>query len=104
MKRIQCTRRQLLNIGGALSLASLLPWAGVRAEDLICTDRSDLTPAQKAQRGAQHYVDASPMGKSKNCDNCAVFQPAADHACGSCLILPGPIHPAGYCDAWTDII
>lgn len=99
------SRRHLL--ASAMSLAMgvwLFKPRRANAADLICTDESQLTDAQRKQRLAQHYVDQSPLGAKKNCANCAIFQQGSAAACGSCVLIPGPIHPLGYCDAWTDMM
>lgn len=110
MVNFPISRRRLLQVAAALTvLPVLLKTQRASAVELICSDESQLDAAQRAQRVAQHYVDNSPLGAKKNCDNCVVFQAgAAGQAnaagvCGSCLILAGPIHPQGYCDAWTDM-
>lgn len=94
------TRRHLLSALLSMPLAAVALRAS--AAELICSD-GGLDAEQKKQRAAQHYVDLSPHGAKKNCANCAVFQ-AEDNACGSCVLVPGPIHPAAYCNAWTDMV
>lgn len=104
MGDLPISRRRLLQFAATLpALTLLLNPQQASGVELICTDKSHLNAEQQEQRTAQHYVDVSPLGTKKNCDNCVVFQPAASSTCGSCLILAGPIHPLGYCDAWTDM-
>ena len=102
------SRRRFVKVSLSLSVlsttvGSALFSARSHAGDLICTDSPTLTDQERKQRASQHYVDASPLGEKKNCANCAVYQPGSAAACGTCLIVPGPIHPLGYCDAWTDM-
>lgn len=66
-----------------------------------CTDVSNLTEAQVKTRKAVQYVDASPHAE-KRCGNCRFFvPPEGDAECGRCEVVPGPIHPKGYCTAWV---
>lgn len=66
-----------------------------------CTDVSNLTEQQKQTRKALQYVDDSPHA-DKRCNNCELFAPPAEgQACGTCQVVPGPIHPQGYCTAWV---
>lgn len=80
--------------------------AGTTAEgggtaDFSCTDTSGLTDAQIQQRENTNYVDDSP-NPDQVCGNCQLFtQPEAGAQCGGCQVVPGPIHPQGYCDLWV---
>ena len=66
-----------------------------------CTDVSKLTKEQIQTRKALQYVDASPHA-DKRCSNCRLFKPpAAGEQCGTCQVVPGPIHPKGHCTAWV---
>ena len=66
-----------------------------------CTDTSGLTDAQIQQRQNVNYVDDSP-NPEQVCSNCQLFtQPEAGAQCGGCQVVPGPIHPEGYCDLWV---
>lgn len=86
------------------ALGWLLGGSAAIAADAPGCNNGDLSAADKQKRAAQHYTDTSPHDHQKDCSNCSLFQ-SADQAgqCGSCLILPGPIHPYGYCDAWTNL-
>ena len=65
-----------------------------------CTDVSNLTKEQIQTRKTLQYVDASPDAE-KRCNNCRLFEPPGDgEECGGCQVVPGPIHPNGYCTAW----
>jgi hypothetical protein len=71
------------------------------AASVKCDDVTALDDAQKAQRTALGYVEAS-VQEGKNCTNCQQNVPAADPAaCGTCKVVPGPINPAGYCNVWV---
>jgi hypothetical protein len=65
-----------------------------------CTDVSNLTKEQIQTRKALQYVDASPHAE-KRCNGCQLFEPPGDsEECGGCQVVPGPIHPKGYCTSW----
>ena len=52
-------------------------------------------------RKALQYVDASPV-ENKPCKGCQFFvKPEKEGTCGGCKVVPGPIHPEGYCTAWA---
>ncbi|MEX0822255.1 MAG: high-potential iron-sulfur protein [Rhodothermales bacterium] len=66
-----------------------------------CMDTSGLTDAQIQQRESTNYVDESP-NPDQLCSNCQLYtQPEAGAQCGGCQVVPGPIHPDGYCDLWV---
>jgi hypothetical protein len=73
--------------------------AGCGGDELSCSDVSQLTDAQRQTRTRQAYVEQTPDA-TKRCDNCTFFT-AAQNACGSCSVVPGPINPAGYCTSWA---
>lgn len=65
-----------------------------------CTDISNLTEKQIQTRKALEYVEDSPHA-DKRCNNCRLFEPPGEgDECGGCQVVPGPIHPKGYCTAW----
>ncbi len=67
---------------------------------ISCTDVSKLTEQQIQTRKLLQYVDESPHAE-KRCDNCRLFvAPDEGEKCGGCQVVPGPIHPKGYCTAW----
>lgn len=69
---------------------------------LDCSDVSALTDDQKLTRESLGYVEAT-TDPAKLCTNCQQFQvPAAEGSCGTCLVVPGPINPDGYCTAWVE--
>lgn len=94
---------------GATGLAACRPkegadTAGGGEAALACDDVSALTEDEKATRTSLAYVDISTT-EGKNCTNCQQHQPDAanaEGACGKCLVVPGPIHPLGYCSSWTE--
>ncbi len=69
--------------------------------DFSCADVSNLTEEQIETRESLQYVDDSPHDDMR-CNNCELFEPpGADEPCGRCQVVPGPIHPQGYCTAWV---
>lgn len=73
----------------------------VAEADFSCTDTSGLTEAQVQQRENTNYVDDSPHDDMR-CNNCQLYtEPEEGAQCGGCQVVPGPIHPEGYCDLWV---
>ena len=67
----------------------------------ICHGTDSLTEQQKAVRSSLKYVDQTPI-KSQLCENCKLYTtPLPTATCGGCKVVPGPIHPKGYCIAWV---
>lgn len=67
-----------------------------------CEDITGLSDAEIGTRESLEYVDDSPFGAEKDCANCALYleaEPGED--CGGCSLVPGPIHPLGYCTSWV---
>lgn len=73
---------------------------GGKGGELVCTDVSSLTAAEKQARTALKYLDKSPHA-DKNCTNCQLFKPGAAGACAACTVIKGPINPKGYCNSWA---
>ena len=93
------SRRSLL-VHGA-SLVGLLGATACKNGPSSCNDVSSLSADQQNTRSTLGYMDASDQ-PGKNCAKCAQFvaPPKAD-ACGSCKVLPGTVHPNGYCRAFV---
>jgi hypothetical protein len=65
-----------------------------------CADQDKLTPQELAIRKNLKYVDQTPIS-TRTCSNCKLYtNPAPNNFCGGCKILPGPVHPKGYCNSW----
>ncbi|MCA9581510.1 MAG: high-potential iron-sulfur protein [Myxococcales bacterium] len=67
---------------------------------LSCTDVSGLSDADKTMRAQQEYSDKSSK-PDQSCSNCNFYQAAGQGACGTCQVIKGPIHPAGWCKLWA---
>jgi hypothetical protein len=93
------SRRSLL-VHGA-SLAGLLGATACSKGPASCNDVSSLSADQQNTRSTLGYLDTSDQ-PGKTCAKCAqyVAPPKAD-ACGGCKVLPGTVHPNGYCRAFT---
>ncbi len=66
-----------------------------------CSDLSGLTELDiKMRNETLKYVTTSP-DPAKRCDNCKFWVAEAEgQPCGTCTLVKGPIHPAGYCISW----
>lgn len=102
-------RRLLKGTGVAVAAVSAGGWLLAGCQDggdkkeaaLDCTDLSELGQQQKQTRKSLNYVEESKE-KGKQCDNCRYWQPPKkEGSCGTCQLVPGPIHPKGYCDSYT---
>jgi hypothetical protein len=93
------SRRSLL-VQGA-SLVGLLGAAACSKGPGSCNDVSTLSSDQQNTRSTLGYSDTSPE-PGKNCAKCQqyVAPPKADQ-CGTCKVLPGTVHPNGYCRAFV---
>jgi len=68
--------------------------------DFSACESSSLSPDEKAIRNNLRYVDATPIS-TRTCDNCKLYTlPKAGAQCGGCRIIPGPVHPKGWCSSW----
>ena len=92
--------RRLLLLQGA-SLVGALGLVGCQKGPSSCNDVSKLTGDQQNTRTTLGYEDASHE-PGKSCLKCSQYTeaPSADQ-CGGCKVLPGPVHPNGYCRAFT---
>jgi hypothetical protein len=59
-----------------------------------------LSPEDTKMRETLKYTDRS-QDASKLCNGCQQYLSNTDADCGECKILKGPIHPAGYCAAFS---
>lgn len=61
---------------------------------------TELSDKAKGIRANLKYVDQSPIA-TRTCDNCKLYtRPSANSHCGGCRVVPGLIHPKGYCSSW----
>lgn len=73
---------------------------GGGSEELSCTDTSGLSDSDIKTRKSLNYVDKSEK-EGENCANCRLYEkPKNEGECGGCSVVPGPIHPDGWCSSW----
>lgn len=89
-------RRHLL-LTSAVWGAAVLAGACKRRE--TCPP-SQLGPEDVKLREALHYTDHS-ADPQKLCNGCQQYLPNTDADCGTCKLMKGFVHPAGYCAAFS---
>ncbi|MCA9507854.1 MAG: high-potential iron-sulfur protein [Myxococcales bacterium] len=68
--------------------------------DTITCQTINMSDEQKARRKNLRYTDNTPI-KTRTCDNCKLYTlPTSASECGGCTVVPGPIHPKGWCSSW----
>lgn len=71
------------------------------AGELDCSDVSGLNEAERLTRNGLQYVERSEKA-DQSCLNCMQWlTPESPGECGLCSLVPGPIHPAGWCLSWS---
>lgn len=70
-----------------------------------CPNTSTLTEQENAIRKSLNYTDTSKV-PGRFCDNCKLYTlpPNKQTLCGGCKVIPGAIHPKGYCTAWIQLM
>jgi hypothetical protein len=87
-------RRAFLTLIGPGALAPLSLGSLGCERSLSCNDGAQLTPEERTRREQFAYADrSSDIGRM--CEDCTQFEPA--DGCGTCKVLPGPVHPQGTC-------
>ncbi|HEY5146806.1 MAG TPA: high-potential iron-sulfur protein [Polyangiaceae bacterium] len=101
----QLTRRAVL-VGGAagglsVGLATVASSMGCdkTPKAFSCSDTTTLSSTDARVRTSLAYVDSS-VEVGKSCSSCQQFVPGPPDACGSCKVLKGSVHPAGYCRSY----
>ena len=93
------SRRSLL-VQGA-SLVGLFGVSACQKGPAFCNDVSGLSSDQQNTRTTLGYEDSSDQ-PGKSCAKCTQYlAPPKMSDCGKCKVLPGPVHPNGYCRAFT---
>ncbi len=85
---------------GAIAATSFVTACSKKEAGLSCTDTNGLTMQQIQTRTSLQYVDAT-ANPEQTCSNCNLFTSAGESSCGSCTVVPGPVHPNGYCVSWV---
>lgn len=70
-----------------------------RLQVVPCPEQNGLSVQEQAIRTSLKYEDGSQM-PGRTCDNCKLYTLPEISSCGGCKVVPGPIHPKGYCTAW----
>jgi hypothetical protein len=102
------SRRDLFKRTAAVGAAAVgTGWAlaacdggGDGEKELSCTDVSGLKSSEIQTRSSLQYVDKSSK-PDQNCANCQFYEPKGKNQCGGCTVVPGPIHPKGWCTSWA---
>jgi hypothetical protein len=69
-----------------------------------CPNQNELTEQERAIRASLKYVDKTSI-PARTCKNCKLYTlPVNNALCGGCKVVPGPIHPEGYCTAWIPLM
>jgi hypothetical protein len=93
------SRRSLL-VQGA-TLVGALGSAACDKGPSFCNDVSSLPADKQSTRTTLGYEDTSSQ-PGKNCAKCSQYLPPPKVSdCGQCKVLPGTVHPNGYCRAFT---
>ncbi|MCC6747644.1 MAG: high-potential iron-sulfur protein [Deltaproteobacteria bacterium] len=64
-----------------------------------CAADQPLTAEDERARKLLSYLERSPIPK-RLCANCRFYRATFPGECGSCFVLKGRIHPAGWCRRW----
>lgn len=91
-------RRVLLRRALQLSLgvATLPRLLSAAAAADSCVD-----PQSESLRASLHYANPSAVA-NQSCSGCGFFTgDSARPACGSCVIMSGPVDATGRCDSWS---
>lgn len=75
------------------------------APDLVinCDSENNLNDEERAIRKNLKYTDQTPIA-TRRCDNCKLYISTKSSSCGGCKVVPGPIHSAGYCNSWYQMM
>lgn len=93
-------RRHLLLVATAAATTALgVVAAGCKRLPETCPPEP-LSAADRELRDKLHYTDHSPEPQ-KLCNGCQQYTHEGDRDCGGCKLMKGPIHPAGYCVAFS---
>ncbi|MBM4361363.1 MAG: high-potential iron-sulfur protein [Deltaproteobacteria bacterium] len=66
------------------------------AKEFSCDDARQVSAAEREKRTAQQYADRTTR-PGERCAGCTQYQGPPSGSCGTCKLLPGPVHPEGWC-------
>jgi len=93
----------LFSATGVAQLSRCKKDGGNKASTDPCQDLSSLTDTERATRQQLGYVPQSSFG-DRTCSNCNLFVKSDESlACGSCLVMKGPVADKGYCTVWVPV-
>lgn len=92
---IPLLRRELL---GQTATAAYALWLGACGKKTVACAPEVLSPEHAKLRETLKYLDNSP-DPAKTCCKCQQYLPG--DSCGTCKLLPGPIHPSGTCSVFV---
>ena len=73
---------------------------GGGGDGFSCDDNAGLDDGAIATRSGLNYTDASSTD-GQDCSGCSLYTAAGAGECGGCTVVPGPIHPDGWCTAFV---
>jgi hypothetical protein len=97
------SRRTLLQLaaGGVLGAFGLVACSESSQVPDVCPGSESLPPASARLRESLEYVERATVPE-RACDLCQQYTAAeSSGSCGSCKLVPGPIHPKGSCKVFT---
>lgn len=107
MKQGSVSRRaffkQAIGAAAGLQAGLIILRANAAGEKFArCDTLCDLSPAQIQAREALQYMDRSEKSE-QCCGDCMHLQPVhgSDEPCKRCTVVPGAVHPDGWCSAWA---
>ncbi len=80
-----------------LGLPALGAAACAKNEEFTCTDASGLTPQQMLAREKLVYADRT-SNVARLCLECRFYVAPPQTGCGTCTVVPGPVHAQGTCN------
>ncbi|MEM9188315.1 MAG: high-potential iron-sulfur protein [Myxococcota bacterium] len=90
--------------GVVLAVTGVVVGCRPKAENgLDCNDTSSLSRPDRQTRSTLKYVESSPHGVDRNCENCRYYEVRRAGECGACTLIRGPINPLGYCQSWVEV-
>jgi len=87
-------RRVFLSVLGPAAFLPLALGTQGCSKSFKCDGGGTLSPADQQLRAKFAYVDKS-SDIARMCEDCIQF--ALGDSCGTCKVLPGPVHPQGTC-------
>lgn len=91
-------------LGRREALLAALGWPVIGAcggaREFSCDDARQVSAPERERRAAQQYAERTPR-PGETCAGCTQYQGPASGSCGTCKLLPGPVHPEGWCRVYA---